>query len=255
MAYSPDECRAAAALVLGESPPSQSRVFAYPEAGYFGLRTGDMYLMVDAGRVCPDDLPAHGHGDIGSFELSLKGQRLIVDQGVFEYIAGEKRRASRTATSHNVLVLQGSDQAEFFGAFRCGRRPSVDVRDWQCEEDGFALEVSHNGFSRLPGRPVAVRRFEATPNRLIIKDWIERRTDRAGSIGLLLHPDVQLFIESGRIVVSRDDAVLHIGAPAPFEIVPAVYWPDMGRERPTNRIVFRQCSGFSIFQLTLAAVG
>ncbi|MFN3944307.1 MAG: heparinase II/III family protein [Allosphingosinicella sp.] len=236
MAYSPAQCLDAAARVLGEAPPAPSPVFAYPAAGYFGLRAGAVYLTADMGRIGPDDLPAHGHGDIGSFELSVAGERLIVDQGVFEYIEGERRTRARAAASHNTLALDGADQAEFFGAFRCGRRPNVTVRRWETRDGGFLLEGSHDGYAYLPGRPIAVRRIEADAAAIRVHDWIEGRTDRAASAGLLLHPDATAEREDGAILIRRGGAAARLRHSGEAWIEPAVHWPDMGAERPTLRI-------------------
>ena len=122
MAYSPGECLDAFEALFGERPAPRAS-FAFGAAGYYGWRSGDDFLVADCGRIGPDDLPAHAHGDILSFEWSLRGERIIVDPGVYEYVAGPRRAASRSAASHNTLCFDGLDQADFFGAFRCGRRP------------------------------------------------------------------------------------------------------------------------------------
>ncbi len=125
MAYAPAECLAAFAKLF-QQDVAPAPVFAYPDAGYFGRRDGGDCFIADCGRIGPDTLPAHAHGDILSFELSVAGERLVVDPGVYEYIDGPRRRAARAASSHNTLCFDGLDQADFFGAFRCGRRPERD---------------------------------------------------------------------------------------------------------------------------------
>ena len=70
----------------------------------------------------PDYLPAHGHGDIFSFELSLDGRRVVVDGGTSSYEAGHERDWARSTRAHNTVEIAGADQCEFFGAFRVGRR-------------------------------------------------------------------------------------------------------------------------------------
>lgn len=236
MAYAPGECLDVYARLFGQRPGPRA-VFAYSDAGYFGLRSGGTYLVVDCGRIAPDDLPAHGHGDVLSFELSVAGERIIVDQGVYEYVAGEKRHRARTAASHNTLSLEGADQADFFGAFRCGRRPNVTVRAWQPTENGFVLEGSHDGYAHLPGRPVHVRRFDATAEEVRITDRIEGRTDRAARIGFLLHPEVGVSIEGRHAVLTRGASRVQIAADADLACEPAVWWPDMGLEIATHRLV------------------
>lgn len=237
MAYSPAACAAAANRLHGEANATARNVFAYPQAGYFGLRSDTLFVVADMGPIGPNDLPAHAHGDVGSIELSVAGARLIVDQGVFEYVAGPKRAVARATASHNCLAVEGVDQAAFFGAFRCGRRPAVTVRQWQPGSAGFVLEGSHDGFRHLPGRPIAVRRIDASSDRILIKDWIEGQVDRPLSVGLLLHPDASARQETKTsILVSRDAAAIRIHFPFEATIEPAVYWPDMGRELATSRL-------------------
>ncbi len=95
---------------------------SFPETGYHVWRAGGDALIVDAGPIGPDYLPAHGHGDIFSFELSLDGQRVVVDGGTSSYEAGAERDWARSTRAHNTVEIAGADQAEFFGAFRVGRR-------------------------------------------------------------------------------------------------------------------------------------
>ncbi len=235
MAYLPGECLDVYARICGRRP-NPRRIFALDAAGYLGLRTDDIYLAVDCGRIAPDELPAHGHGDVASFELSVAGQRVFVDQGVHEYFAGERRRRSRSAASHNTLCFDGADQADFFGSFRCGRRPNVELLAYQASGDGFKLEATHDGFRNLPGSPRHIRRFEATASRIDIEDRIEGTTARAASIGFLLHPavDVAIFGQEARIRLGGIDIAMSSSRPMGVEA--AVWWPDMGAEQQTKRL-------------------
>jgi len=235
MAYRPAPCLDAYARLFGDAPAPR-RVFALPQAGVFGARLGDDFVVVDCGRIGPDDLPAHAHGDALSFELSVAGLRMIVDQGVFEYAEGERRRLSRAATSHNTLSLDGADMADFFGAFRCGRRPNVTLRRYEPRDDGFLLEGAHDGYARLPGRPVHLRRFDMRPGVLVLEDRLEGSTDRAARIGFLLHPQVEIAARDDGLRLARGPARIAISASAPLRLEHAVWWPNMGVEQATRRI-------------------
>lgn len=91
---------------------------------YYVHREGDHLLLFDAGNVGPDDLPAHAHADLLGFELSLFGQRVLTDSGVFAY-AGPKRQEYRRSAAHNVLVVDGEELADCWSSFRMGRRGHV----------------------------------------------------------------------------------------------------------------------------------
>jgi uncharacterized heparinase superfamily protein len=234
MAYAPVECLDAFECLFHFRPLPRS-VFALERSGYFGLRSGGGYVVVDCGRIAPDDLPAHGHGDVLSFEWSVDGQRMIVDQGVFEYVAGERRRRSRAAESHNTLCFVDADQADFFSAFRCGRRPDVEVRRFEAGAEGFFLEGAHNGFANLAGAPRHVRRVEASADAIFLCDRIEGHRDRLCSIGFLLHPDARVEAVGHAARIWRGGAI-EMTSTLPIAIEEAVWWPNMGEERPTRRL-------------------
>ena len=48
--------------------------FAFPEAGYFGRRAGDTFFIADCGRIGPDALPAHAHGDVSVLRVVGRGR-------------------------------------------------------------------------------------------------------------------------------------------------------------------------------------
>jgi uncharacterized heparinase superfamily protein len=235
MAYSPAQCLSACEALFGEAPRPRA-VFSFPDAGYFGARISESYLVADFGPIAPDDLPAHGHADVGSFEWSVAGRRIVVDQGVYEYVDGERRRRSRAASSHNTLCFARADQADFFGAFRCGRRPRVELRSYEARADGFSVEGAHDGFRDLPGAPRHVRRFDVTGDGLVIRDRIEGETDRPAAIRFLLHPDVAATIEGRAARLACGDARIAVESTLPISCEDAAYWPDMGREQATRRL-------------------
>lgn len=234
MAPSAAECLAAFGK-LGFSEPCPSPQFALSEAGYFGRRANGTCFIADAGPVGPDDLPAHAHADVGSFELSVAGQRLIVDQGVFEYNPGPKRDGSRSTASHNTLTVDGADQAELFGSFRCGRRPRVTAAH-EATADGFRLAVSHDGFSHLPGKPVHQRSFDVTSVRIALADRVESAATHRITASLLLHPEARVELDGSIAKVSTGNAAIQIESDAAITIEDAVWWPDMGLELATKRL-------------------
>jgi uncharacterized heparinase superfamily protein len=234
--YSPAECCEALHRMIDFTARPRT-VFDYPEAGYWGARSQNHTIIVDCGPIAPDDLPAHGHGDVLSFEWSVGDRRFIVDQGVYEYSEGERRERSRAASSHNTLCFEGADQAEFFAAFRCGRRPKANVRSYEPRANGFVLEGAHDGFANLPGQPIHVRRFEVDERSVRIIDSIEGTAPVAAKIAFLLHPEVKLEKQGGKMVLTREGERATIASSVGVTVEDAVWWPDFGVEIPTHRIV------------------
>jgi uncharacterized heparinase superfamily protein len=119
-------------LALAEAPDtkgarSESQVTVFPDTGYGVIRSPESRstLIFDCGPLGPDYQPGHGHCDLLSYELSLHGQRVVVDSGVSTYEPGSERSYERSTSAHNTLRIDGEEQAEIWGSFRVGRRPRV----------------------------------------------------------------------------------------------------------------------------------
>jgi len=223
--------------VVGERPLPR-RHFAFNDAGYFGYRDEVIYLVADCGRLGPDALMAHAHADALSFELSVAGLRIVIDQGVYEYVAGARREAARAARSHNTLAIAGLEQADFFDAFRCGGRPDVRAVEYRETPAGFRLVGCHDGFARTGKGPVHHRRFELDGGQLEICDRLEGPVPGQVTTSLLLHPACRVVEEGGAVEISRGAGRVRVTGSVAPTLTAAVCWPDMGVEEKTVRIVF-----------------
>lgn len=116
---------------LAETPDT----LVLPVSGYARIARANTVAIMDAGRMGPDELIGHGHGDFLSIEVSVGSRRLIVDPGVAAITSGSDRQWTRSASSHNGPTLRGCEPAEFFGAWRVGRRGAA----WF---DGLVTETS-----------------------------------------------------------------------------------------------------------------
>jgi uncharacterized heparinase superfamily protein len=241
MAYRPGVCLAACAAETGGATPRPDRI-ALEVAGYYGRRTDDALFIADCGPIGPDSLVAHGHADMLSFEWSVKGLRMIVDPGVFEYNPGPHRAYARAAASHNTVTLDDAEPCAFFGAFRCGRRAHASVRAHRTSADGgMVLEGTHDGFARLPGRPYPVRRFTVTPDAqsVVIEDRIEDGRGQAATARFLFHPDCALVVEGERARIRRANVEIELIAEAPLRREQATWSPDMGVLVAADRLAVR----------------
>jgi uncharacterized heparinase superfamily protein len=242
MARAPRELRAAAARLAGTVLATIEGPFALPAAGYWGLRRGGDYLILDCGPLGPAYLSGHGHGDALSFEWSTGGRRIIVDQGTYQYAAGDRRRQSRSTLAHNTVSVDGAEQSDLYGAFRCGRRAETEVLAWRPQGDGFLFEGTHDGFAVLPGAPRHRRRIEARPGELRLLDRVLGEGVHRAEARFLLHPDCTVRLAGAKhgeftARIARDGVEVELSTNAPIRAVPAEWYPDLYRALPTQRLI------------------
>jgi hypothetical protein len=124
---SPNRLLAMAETSDVQCPESEAHVTLFRETGYGVVRNPESRssLIFDCGPLGPDYQPGHGHCDVLSYELSLHGQRVVVDTGVSTYEPGPERHYERSTAAHNTLRIDAEEQAEIWASFRVGRRPRV----------------------------------------------------------------------------------------------------------------------------------
>ncbi len=254
MAYKTAELLEAHTRAGRPAPAVGDGAFALPAGGFYGLHAAGEQLIVDCGPIGPDELIGHGHGDISSFEWSVGGRRIIVDQGTFQYNASPERVQVRSTKSHNTLVIDDAEQCDFYGAHRCGRRARPIALGYEGSADRLVFEGTHDGFDRLPGRPRHVRRFEATPGRLRITDRIDSASSHAGEAGLLLHPDCRVSLADDTATIINGPVVVRLSSSVPLTAEPAEWFPDLYTRQPTTRLRYAFTTADGEQSLTLQRV-
>jgi uncharacterized heparinase superfamily protein len=133
------------------NPSNNVAVKAMRDSGYAVIRdpNSDSFLIFDCGPLGPDYQPGHGHSDVLSYELSLHGQRVIVDTGVSSYELSPERHYERSTAAHNTVRVDAVEQAEIWAGFRVGRRPAVSpIHIGQIEGCQF-VRGAHTGYKNL----------------------------------------------------------------------------------------------------------
>lgn len=201
--------------------------FALPDAGYYGWRGSEgTYLIADFGGIGPDHNPGHGHADLFSFELSLTGSRVITDSGVHDYENSATRQYCRSTAAHNTVEIDRQNQCELWGAFRVARRGYPRDVAWHPGEQGFTLSGWHDGYRRLPGRPVHARHMEwDAADGLTVRDRITAgRAVRIVS-RLHLHPACRITHAESRCVhVSYPGGSFRVQADTDIEVQQTPYY-------------------------------
>jgi uncharacterized heparinase superfamily protein len=144
----------------------------WPDSGYIRLATENAVALLDVAPIGPDYLPSHANADTLSFELSLFGQRVIVNGGTSRYGSGPERLRERQTAAHSTLEIDGQSSSEVWGGFRVARRAyPYDLHvDKQMNE--VTVACSHDGYRRFPGKPVHRRGWHLKPGSLTVEDQI-----------------------------------------------------------------------------------
>jgi uncharacterized heparinase superfamily protein len=114
-------------------PPRQSAptvgdmgVTLFPDAGQAVLRSGSLRAVLECGPHGLAPLYAHAHSDAGSLVLDWAGTPVLVDPGTYCY-HGERdwRDWFRSAAAHNLVQLNGREQARILGPFMWDQTPQL----------------------------------------------------------------------------------------------------------------------------------
>jgi len=125
---------------------SINTLISLEESGYYVVNTEKLSAIIDAGHFSPSFLPAHGHCDALSYELSAHGERLVVDSGVYDYHDPERRPACRSTAAHNTVVVNSREQTDIWNKFRAGRRVTP-LKSILTEEDSQIVFLGRIAFA------------------------------------------------------------------------------------------------------------
>jgi uncharacterized heparinase superfamily protein len=218
----------------GDKPKAPSRI-CLSDTGYFGYRYNGDGLLIDCGPIGPDYQPGHGHCDTLSYELCINGRRVIVDSGVHDYEKSELRQYIRSTAAHNTVRIDGMEQSEIWGAFRVARRarPLVaELSDWH--EGCLEFRGAHDGYCRLPGKPVHERRVRVeSSGRWIFSDVVTGSGSHLIESFIHIHPDFNVCSDNDHSFLIKDGAVpvarLRPDSECEVSTVTGNYCPEFGK--------------------------
>lgn len=227
----------AARLGLDMGPQPDVGLLDLPHSGYVRATTGPAVLLADLAAIGPDYLPGHAHADTLSCELSLWGQRVLVNGGIDRYGRCAERLRQRGTAAHSTVIVDGEDSSEVWSGFRVARRARIVERRLESRGPGvLAFSAAHDGYRRLPGRVLHRRRWRICGQRLAIDDTLEGRFGRAQA-RWHLHPAVQVELEGEAVTALRlpDGRRIRLTGDA-LRVEPGVWCPGFGCRLP-NRVL------------------
>jgi len=200
---------------------------------YWIYRHDADFLLFDAGPVGLDFLPAHAHADLLSFEASIRGRRVFVDSGVFNYGNDAMRRYCRSSAAHNVLMIDEMDQCDMWSRFRMGHRgwPFGFARG---ETADFRWARAHHDAYRRIGVATVGRWVACRPGGpWLFVDWARGSGSHKLTSRLHLHPDVEAeHVSPDGIRMCFQDVLLQLYALAPGQLTLTTgrYCPQLGHQ-------------------------
>lgn len=203
-------------------------------SGYVRLSRGDAVAILDVGKIGPDYLPGHAHADNLTFELSLFGQRAIVDSGTSCYEARPMRMYQRSTAAHNTVEVNGQNSSQIWGCFRVARRARPFDLTMADEGDrGLVVSCAHDGYRRLLSRVIHRRTWRLQADRLEIEDRIEGKAIQAVA-RFYWHPDIASTatfednVKSMSLRLNQCQITWSTSGPH-GDLEPSTYHPEFGR--------------------------
>ncbi len=210
----------------------------WADSGYIRMECADAVAILDVAPIGPDYLPGHAHADTLSFELSVFGQRVIVNGGTSRYGLGPERLRERQTASHSTVEVGGQSSSDVWGGFRVARR--AYPFDLVVSEHPNVLSVacSHDGYKRLQGEPVHRRSWQLGPNHIEVTDSVSGSGWPAVA-RYILHPDVDVELvtpNSFHIKLTNGELILVEVDNGLGQLESASFAPEFGKVLPTQCI-------------------
>jgi len=229
----------------------EDTVIYLEESGYIRIDKGAAVALLDVANIGPDYIPGHAHADTLTFELSLFGQRMVVNSGISCYGASQERLRQRGTAAHNTVVINAENSSEVWSSFRVARRARPYGLNIE-EHDYFtSIKCSHDGYKRLRGKPVHNRTWVSYESKFEIYDEIDGAWHTA-YVFVHFHPDVSVEIKSNTELTVKllDNREINCSVSGgSMEILESTYHPEFGLSIMSKclRIEFKDTSIRTVF--------
>jgi uncharacterized heparinase superfamily protein len=162
-------------------------------------------LFADAADLGPDYNPGHGHADTLTYELALRGHRIVVDTGISTYDECATRAIERSTAAHNSVEIDGQNSSDVWSSFRVARRAKARWMGHAVAPDVISFSAAHDGYRHLHGKPIHRREWRLEPQMLRVTDEIRSSSSHTLRTRIHLNPayDVSLDGRGGAMICHR----------------------------------------------------
>ena len=226
------------------------KVTTLESSGYARVQNDDMVAIIDIAPIGPDYQPSHAHADTFSFELSIFNQRVIVNSGISTYQDNEDRRLQRGTSSHSTLMIDSQDSSEVWGSFRVARRARIIQKKISKENNEVIITSKHDGYRRLKGEPLHMRKWTIGDDYMEICDEVTGRSDHQIEIIFPIHPKVGIGeLTQNNVDLICNERIINFQCYGKGELIKrdSKYYPEFGKSIDNNRLVYILADELPIF--------
>ncbi len=224
---------------------AEKPIHVLEDTGYTRLEREETMLMMDTGKCCPDELPAHAHADTLSFELCINKERIFVNQGTYLY-QHKLRNILRGTKAHNTVCVDNENSAEVWKTFRLGRRPTkVECQVKESPQEGIGVETSHNGYKHI-GITHERRIFVSQDGDNILgEDFIKSKSNKKNhkvEAMFHLHPDIKYTLKNyteAELTTKNKQKITFKIEGGVFQEKEGIYAPYFGKKQPLKTLVVK----------------
>ena len=200
----------------------------FKQSGFVVFKNENIHFIADIGNIGPDYLPGHAHADSLSFELAIKGKRVVVNSGTGEYGLSRERLRQRSTSAHSTIELDNNSSSEVWSGFRVAQR--ARITELEIIERDRELEVNaiHDGYRRKASKPLHKRKWKLYDGNLEIIDEV---TGSGNSVQLryYLHTDIQIeLLDDGILLSNSFEKLAKIRIDKNVQVVDTTYHDKFG---------------------------
>jgi uncharacterized heparinase superfamily protein len=192
----------------------------HKSSGFVVYKDNGSHLIADIGKIGPNYLPGHAHADTLSFELAIRGHRVIVNSGTSVYGSSLERLRQRGTSTHSTIQIDHQDSSEVWSGFRVAKRAlPFDIRINYPKNGEFSFGASHDGYKRILTSPIHRRNFSYVNSSWEIFDQISGSGNQVVS-RYFIHPNIDITrIEQGFLFSKNGEELVKLSFQKSYDAV------------------------------------
>ena len=168
----------------------KKQVIYHQPSNYFVMDMQQYKAILDIAEIGANYNPGHAHADTLSFELSIGGNRAIINSGISTYENTSLRHFQRSTAAHSTVEVADKNSSDVWGSFRVGNRASTFDVQIQKNKESTLVSASHDGYKDFHGC-IHKRSWYFEKNLIRVRDTLKGNNVKSSG-RLFLHPKVQL---------------------------------------------------------------